>query len=1078
MKRYIVSLLCFMVAVCAWADVTVKGVVYEPDGEPAIGATILQKSKKTNGTATNLDGEFTLKVSDPNATLVVSYIGMETQEVKLEGRTNITVKLKAQGVALSEVVVVGYGTQKKINATGAVKTIGNDVLDARPVTNAVQGLQGAVAGLNITSDAGGELGGSMNINIRGVGSIGEGSNSAPLILIDGMEGDLSTINPNDIENISVLKDAAAASIYGSRAPFGVVLVTTKSGHKGGTRVNYTGSVRFQNPMKVPHMADSYTMALMINDAAVNSGENARIGNGQLGKILSYQRGELQYATEGYQNDMAKWKSHRESWGNTNWYDVYLKPYTTSQEHNLSITGGNDGITYFLSGNYLGQTGLFNFADEKYQRLSLNSKVNVTFNKYVSLNWSTRLIVTENEKPSALNTLFYHNIARREATIPVYTPTGEYHPDSMIESLLNGGRQISKGQQLYNQAHLIIEPVKDWKLHAEVNSRIENNPFTKQFNPIYYTRPDGERQGYQVLATGMAATYGFYGNGDFKVYPDIDKIYYEKRQGNVNYLSTNFYTDYNFTLADKHNFKFLAGMQTEYYSTDITRVANTNIISSEKPYLPQTSINDNGVMTSESKGEWSSVGIFGRLNYNYEDRYMVELNMRGDGASRFPKNQRWGYFPSVSAGWNVANEKFFESVADKGFNYLKLRASYGQLGNQNTTSFYPFYQQMSTTPGVAVIGGNQVMTLPMYSPFSSSLTWEKIENIGAGIDFGFWNNRLSGSFDVYQRTTKDMVGPSRALSQIYGAAAPKTNNAELRTRGWEFEASWRDRIGKDFNYGISVSLSDFQTVVSKYDSPDNKVDNWYQGKEYGEIWGYKTVGIAKSDDEMRAYLAQHAQGPSMGSGVTSIWGGGDLMYADLDNSGVVEEGSRTLDNHGDLVKIGNTTPRYAYSFTLEAQWKFIDVRAYFQGIGKRDYFIAGNTFFGFGKNEWQNSLFMEHLDYFRLAGAPLGANYENPYYARLRWDANNQLPSDRFVQDASYLRFKNLQVGFNLPANTKLAKLVRKARLYGAVENLFCLSNLRIFDPEALSAENGDYNDGVGRAYPQYRTYSVGLEVTF
>lgn len=1078
MKKYILTLLCALIStVASLAQTKVTGTVLEPSGETVIGATVVEKGQKANGTTTNIDGKFTLNVSSSNATLVVSYLGMETQEVKLAGRTNVQVTLKSGAVAIDEVVIVGYGTQRKINATGAVKTIGNDVLEARPITNAVQGLQGAVAGLNITNDAGGELGGSMDINIRGVGSIGEGSNSSPLVLIDGMEGDLSTINPNDIENISVLKDAAAASIYGSRAPFGVILVTTKSGQRG-TQVNYSGNVRLSRPISVPHLADSYTFALMLNDAAYNSGSNPPISAGSLERILKYQRGEIDYATEAYESDKTKWKTHRESWGNSDWYDIFLKDLTTSTEHNMSVSGGGDKVTYYLSANYLGQTGMFNYADEKYQRLSLSSKINVKFNKYVTLNWQTRLISTDNKKPSALNELFYHNLPRREPTIPMYLPNGEYHPDSMIGSLLYGGDQNTRTQQLYNQANLVIEPIKNWKLHAEVNSRIENNPYTRQFNPISYTRPDGETQYYQVLATGASPVYGFYSDGSFKVYPGTEgDIYYEKRQTNINYFSTNFYTDYLLKINDKHEFKFLVGMQTEYYKRDITRVANMSILSQDTPYLPQTSINDTGTMVSESKGEWSSVGVFGRINYNYADRYMAEINMRGDGASRFPSDQRWGFFPSFSAGWNIAEEKFFEPLKNSWWQYFKLRASYGTLGNQNTTSFYPYYQSMTTTPGTSVLGGNQVTTLPMYSPYSASLTWETIENVGAGVDLGMFNSRLMVSFDWYQRKTKDMVGPALALSQVYGADAPKTNNAELRTRGWELELSWRDRIGKDFSYGISASLSDYKSVVTKYDSPDSKIDNWYQGKEYGEIWGYRVLGIAQSDDEMTAYLAKHAQGPSMGDRVTSIWGGGDLMYMDVDNNGEVTQGSRTLDDHGDLCKIGNTTPRYAYSFTLEAQWKWIDFRAYFQGIGKRDYFISGNTFFGFGKGEWQNSLYLEHLDYFRLAGSPLGANTDS-YYARIRWDANNQLCSDRFLQNASYLRLKNLQIGFSLPKTTKLAKFVKKARLYLTAENLFTITSLRIYDPEALSGGDGDYSDGAGKAYPMYQTYSVGLELTF
>lgn len=1073
MKKLLSMIACCLVAVAAWAQTTVTGTVFEPSGEPAIGATVQEKGNPASGAATDIDGNFSIKVSSTKATLVVSYIGMESQEVRLDGRTKVDVHMKENSTLLEEVVVVGYGTQKKINATGSVRTIDNEVLESRPISNAVQGLQGAVAGLNISNDGGGAPGSEMNINIRGVGSIGEGSDSKPLVLIDGMEGDLSTINPNDIASISVLKDAAAASIYGSRAPFGVILVTTKGGDRG-TRVTYTGNVRFQQPVSVPDAVDSYTWALMCNDAWINSGNNAMFGSGQLEKILQFQQGKLPYGTEPSKTNKSEWLKDYSCWDNVNWYDVYMKDLAVSHEHNLSVTGGGDKVSYYFSGNYLDQSGIFNYADEKYQRLALSGKVNVKFNDYVSFQWTSRLIWTSNDKPSALNALFYHNLGRRLPTNPLYLPNGDFAPESMVSNLRDGGRQKTNTLQFYNQANLVITPIKnvDWAIHAEVNSRLENNPFTRQFNPIGYTGPDGSYN-YIPVFNGLEAKRSINGNGEFVVYPGAGEKYYEKAFTKVNYFSTNFYTDYSLSINDKHNFKFLVGLQTEYYQRQIDRMAHYDILDPNKPFLPSEIASENA-MISEVKGEWSTMGIFARVNYNYMDRYMAEVNIRTDGASRFPSDQRWGWFPSFSLGWNVAQESFWEDWSNV-CNYLKFRGSYGVLGNQNTTSFYPYYQRMVTSGADVIIDGKQVNKLPVYDPYSTSLTWEKIHNWGVGLDFAFLRSKLQGSFDWYERTTKDMVGPARAFSAAFGGAAPKTNNAEMRTRGWEFELSWRDRINEDWSYSISASLSDYQSKITKYDSPDNAIDKWYQGKNYGEIWGYQVLGVAKSDDEMREYLAQHSQS-NLGTNI-GTWGGGDLMYKDLDDNGSVDAGSRTLDDHGDLRVIGNETPRYAYSFTLEAKWRFIDLRAYFQGIGKRDYFIGTSTFFGYGANPYQVTLFKDHLDYFRYAGSELGANLD-PYYGRLRIDANNVQVSDRFLQDASYLRLKNLTVGFSLPENTKISKYVQKARLYFSAENLFTWTKLKIFDPEAISFNDGDYDGGAGKTYPQYRTYSIGLELTF
>lgn len=1067
MKRYIFLIFALFTVLVAGAQISVTGTVYEPDGQPAIGASVIEKGVAAKGAVTDLDGKFRIKVTSSDATLIVSYVGLETQEVSLSGRRTIEVYMTENSNQLSEIVVVGYGTQKRINATGAVRTIDNEVLRSRPVTNAVEALQGAVAGLNITNDAGGETDRTMQMNIRGVGSIGEGSNSAPLILIDGMEGDLNSINPDDIESVSVLKDAAAASIYGSRAPFGVILVTTKSG-QADTRVNYSGNVRFLQPVNVPRPADSYTMALMVNDAWTNAGGNPQFNSIRIDKIRDVLAGIIEPGTEA-QNSL-NWKGTYASWGNTDWYKEYVKNVAVAQEHNASVSGGSRKVKYYFSGNYLDKEGIFRHADERFKRMGLSGRINIRFNDYVTFAWTSRIVATDNNKPSALGPLFYHNLARRYATEPVYLPNGEYHPNSLIQWMEDGGRIKDKTQQFYNQANLIVEPVSNWKIHAEINSRIEHNPYSRQFKPVYYTAPDGSKR---PVAYGDTGRHEFNSDGSFNVVPEDGESYYEKANRAVNYFSTNFYTDYSLTLGSAHNFKFLAGVQTEYYHHNFDRVATSNVLIDEHPFIPSES-GSASTMVSEVNEEWSTVGVFGRINYNYDDRYMIEVNMRGDGASRFPRNQRWGYFPSASVGWNIAQENFWRPLY-RTWNYFKLRADYGVLGNQNTTSFYPYYEKMATNTGQAVIGGSQATILPVYTPYSTSLTWEKIENVGAGVDFGLLNSRLNGSFDWFRRTTKDMVGPAMSLPGVYGAIVPKTNNAELRTNGWELELSWRDHIGADFSYGISAALSDYSTVITKYYSSDNNIKGWYQGKKYGEIWGFETLGIAKSDREMNEHIAKHPQ-----SSISNIWGGGDIMYKNQDSDPAINKGAQTLDDHGDLVVIGNTTPRYAYSFTLDARWKFLDIRAFFQGIGKRDYFFGdGNTgnftFFGYSGKPWQVSLNYDHLDYFRFAGSLLGANDEDPYYGRLRTDAANIQYCDRFLQDASYLRLKNLTVGVSLPQSARLSRWVKKARLYFAAENLFTITKLRIFDPEAID-NNAGY--GAGKCYPQYRTYSVGLELSF
>ena len=1076
LKQRILLSICFLfVSAATMAQFTVKGIVIDSEKEPAIGASVGEKGDSTRRVVTDIDGKFTLNVSKANATLVVSYVGYEPQEIAIKGKSMVEVILPDNSTAMDEVVIVGFATQKKINATGAVKTIDDAALKSRPTANAVQSLQGVIAGLNITNDAGGAPGSTMNINIRGIGNLGDGSNSSPLVLIDGMEGDINTLNPADIENVSVLKDAAAASIYGSRAPFGVILITTKNGVKGQSTkvaVNYSANVRVQQPISVPNMVDGLTYANMLNDAYLNSGGTAPFSTDHLKKINDYMTGKSNLSM-GFYETLDTWYKNQAGYGNTNWYDVYVKDHTVSNEHNLSVSGSTKAIDYRVSGNYMGQTGLFKYANEKYSRFNVAGKINARINKYLTVGWSTRFAGDSNNKPSVMDDLFFHNLGRTSPVIPLVNPyNGEYHEDSMMQPILQAGRVNSETQKIYNQLNVIVEPIKSWKIHVELNSRLERNPYTRTFNPMTYHMPSGKVEYLTAFRDITANQHTINAStGVFSVSPAAGETYWEEAKSKNKYFESNVYTDYNLKLKSGHEFTFLLGEQSEYYKTSTIRHADYNYPSATEGQVYRQ-------LDSDVKGEWASLGIFARANYNYKYRYLAEVNFRADGASRFPADQRWGYFPSASVGWNITEEPFMKKVRDSFLDNMKLRASYGTLGNQNTTSFYPYYQAMYVNTTALVLGGQQQSSLPVYSPYSASLTWETIVNKGAGIDLTLLNNRLLASFDWYERTTKDMIGPAQPLSAMYGAAAPKTNNAELRTRGWEVDLTWRDHIGK-FNYSIQANLSDYNTIVTKYYSPTEQCfgtnpssrngNYWYEGKKYGEIWGYHVLGIAKNDDEMNAYLDRVSQ-----SSLGTNWGGGDLMYADINGDGTVDAGSGTLSDHGDMVRIGNSTPRFAYSFTIQGDYKWFDFRIYFQGVGKRDFLFENCAPFYGISNEWQRDLFTNHLDYYRYAGSELGANL-NSYYGRIRIDQNNILASDRFLQNAAYLRLKNVQLGFSLPKGTKLDRVIKHARLYVSGENLLTWTKLRIFDPEGID-NGGGY--GAGKVYPNYRTFSVGLDMTF
>lgn len=1063
----------------------ITGLVTDSKNEPIIGATIKAEGT-TLGTITDIDGKFRIEVPSVNINLVVSYVGMKPQRIDLRNKSGqITVVLQDDEKILDELVVVGYGTQRKINATGAVKTIDAKAIESRPISNAVQGLQGVIPGLNITNDNGGAPGQEMNINIRGLGTIGEGSSGAPLVLIDGIEGSLSAVNPNDIESISVLKDGASASIYGSRAPFGVILITTKSGEEGKIRISYSGNLRLTNPVNVPKPVDSYSYALAMNDSYFNSGGNPPYNATWLDRILKFQRGEY---TSGYEKyGLRTEKIIKDgvvtglTWGwdtfaNTNWYDVHIKDIAPAQEHNFSISGGGKTASYFLSTNYLDQSGIFTYADEKYNRFTVNGKLDVKLTENLKLQWSSRFIDIVNNRPTSmtgLGNLFYHNLGRRNPLSPLVMPTGEYSGESMIQALQNGGKHIDKNQTFYNQLQLTYEPLKNWRVYADIGSRIENPRSSKQFKKIWITQPDGKIQ-YLPVYEGIENRNDINVDGTFRRWPGAGETFYERAFGHVNYFSTSFRTDYEFKV-NKHNLKFLIGSQSEYYYTETVRVASDDILIDDKPFLPVGS--GTNPRMSEKKGEWSNLGFFSRINYNYADRYMLEMNLRADGASRFPADKRWAVFPAFSVGWNVAEEAFFEPVKTKGIEMMKLRASYSKLGNQNTNSFYPYYQYMNINTSTLLIDGKEAIILKAPQPFSTDITWEKIENIGAGIDLILLKNRFTVTFDVYQRTTMDMVGPAKPIPNIFGATVPRTNNAELRTRGWELELGWRDKIGKDFNYTISASVSDFNNIVTKYESTEKRINGYYVGKDIGDIWGYSVIGIAKSDKEMLEHLKNHSQ-----SSLGQNWGGGDFMYRNLDNDPAINSGSMTVDNPGDLRVIGNSTPRFAFGFNLGFQYKSFDFKTFIQGIGKRDLSflnlngsIHAAPFLGVA-SEWQRSIYKEHLDYFRFVGDPLGANMD-AYYPRIRFDANNHYAADYYIQNGAYARVKNIQFGYTFPKNDFFKKIFTHARIYVSGENVFTLTKLRIFDPEAALGA-ADSEMGSGKTYPINRVFAAGLEINF
>ena len=1018
-----------------------SGVVVDASGQSVIGASIQIKGTST-GTVTDIDGNFSLSGVKPGDVLVVSCISYVTQEIIWNGQT-LNIVLEEDNMLLEEVVVVGFGTQKKVNATGAVSTVSSKEISARPVNSVTDALQGVVAGMTLsTPSSGGTLNSNKSINIRGIGTIGSGSSVVPLILIDGMEGTLESLNPQDVESISVLKDASASSIYGSRAAGGVILVTTKSGKEGKTVVNYNNSFRFNSPLNMPEMMDSYSWAVYMNTASINSGNGSWFSDKKLADIKAAQKDpSMQTMFKNTNNRWEVWDSNDIlPIGNTDWLKEQFGN-SFSHEHTLSVNGGSEKIRYYFSANYLNQDGILRHGDDNKQRYTATGRIDADITKWLNLTYSTRFVRTDYEAPSVMvngTDEFYHNMCRYWPIIPTKDPNGHWVAESYISRLMDGGMYKTQSDVFSQHLALRATPVKGLNINAELNYRIIN----------------------QNSHTDWQTTYGY--DCDGNPFVDFNANSAVREYNNKsNYFNPNIYADYSHSFGE-HNLKVMAGFQSEYWHGRTLNGQQYGIIAG-LPTLDTTSSNPT---VSGGYSTWTTAGFFGRINYDYAGRYLVEANLRYDGSSRFLRENRWNLFPSFSAGWNIAREPFWENLT-KWVNVLKIRGSWGELGNQNTDSLYPFYPAMSYTPK----GGNWIVNdakpniSGQPSLVSSALTWERSRTWEVGLDFGAFNNRLTGSFGYYQRKTYDMVGPAPELPDVLGTAEPKTNNLDMTTKGWDLQISWRDAVN-DFTYGVSLVLSDSKTIIDKYPNPAKELSKYYDGAVYGDIWGFETVGIASSQAEMDAHLAKADQ-----SYCGSNWTAGDIMYADLNGDHVVDEGEYTADNHGDLKVIGNSTPRYNFGLNFDFAYKGFDLKLFFQGTLKRDYMPGSATFWGAtGTGKWQALGFTAHSDYWTPENT--GAYYPRPDWGGWR----NTWTQTRYLQNAAYCRLKNVTLGYTLPSRLTQKIYVQNLRLFVSAENLLTITKFTdIADPELIGA---GYGGNLGKTYPLSKTVSFGVSVTF
>ena len=1060
---------------------SISGKVFDTNEEPLIGVTVTIEDT-TIGAITDIDGAFTLQVPEGKVVLNVSYVGFVPQKVTVaSGQSNVTVRLSEDAVLLNEVVVVGYGKQKKVNLTGAVASVGGEELENRVTKSLSSMLQGTVAGLNVTTSSG-VPGSSASINVRGITSIHE---SEPLVLIDGAVGDIDRVNPNDVESISVIKDASAAAIYGARAAFGVILVTTKSGaaKDGKATVRYSGRFGWQAPTtSTDYETTGYWSVYTINQFwQANSGtlyvdytdqDMQELWNRVNDKT---EHPDRPWVVEDVRNGRNQWVYY----GNYDWWHSLYRDNRPMQQHNVSISGGKDDVKYFVSGSYDKQTGILRENPDIYRKYNLRSKIDFRINEWLTMSNNTSFYSSQYSylgDGDVENTLAY-SARHALACFPQKNPDGSWlYSTPYLNYKVANGRHILLGENSHrnverstdftNTTRLVYAPIRELSFTGDFTYRQYQSRNTSRSNVMYYREyPDGELLSY---ATGAGANR-------------LDEAV------NTNqYYSTNIFGTYDDTFNQAHHLSVVGGMNYEAWKNKNISAYGENLVSTDLDDLDLVGQNAEGATITGVGGgqnEYALLGIFGRINYDYKSRYLFEVSGRYDGTSRFASGSRWGFFPSASAGWRISEESFFQPVR-QWIDNLKVRGSFGSLGNQNISSYYSFARLISISSLGYTFGEGSV--LPKYSslsaPIASGMTWETAQQWDFGFDLTMLGNRLNLTVDGYIRDTKDMLTDGVDLPGVYGADLPDMNAADLRTKGYEITLNWRDRLtlgNKPFEYSVGLNLSDYKSVITKYDN-ENKTfaKDYYEGMEIGEIWGYVTDGLFQTDEEAKAYAEKVVLSYVL-KGQTGGWQAGDVKFVDLDGDGKVGIGSNNVDNPGDRKILGNSLPSFSYGISASAQWNGFDVSAFFQGTGNHYWYPAGQSMPFWGPYSYPYLSFLQK-DF--LADVWTAENTDAYFPRAMAYSASSGVLSnvnDRYLQNLRYLRFKNLTVGYTLPQSWTGKARIESVRIYFTGENLCYWSPLkkhsRYVDPEAAIDRSDAYNNAY---YPWQKSFLFGIDVTF
>lgn len=1018
-------------------DNACTGVVVDQNGETVIGASVVVKGT-TNGTITGLDGDFSIPNVKKGDVIVVSYVGYMNSEIIWEGKP-LKIALKEDSKTLDEVVVVGYATVKKANLTGAVSAVDDKVLADRPIVNLGQGLQGTIPNLNITTS--GQPGKGSSFNVRGETSINGGS---PLVLVDGVQMDPNLINPQDVASVSVLKDAASASIYGARAAYGVILITTKSGRKNmPTQVSFDASVSFNSPTTRPEYMNSMEYAHWMNAANNTTSGRDLLSQEEMEHIEAYFYDPVNNLPVFVAKDPSSWQygncqaGKYAYCGNTDWMkEMYKKTYPV-QKYNVNINGGSDKATYYTSVGYMDQGSLMRYGDEGFRKFNMVNNINYDINNWMHVSMKTSYIRTELDglaQDAVHGESWIGNDT--QPLMPVKHPDGNWSGQgnyTNFAAVLDemGSRKTTKND-FWNTLALKLTPLKGLTINMDYT-----------FN--YYAEHGKVHR----------KTFNEYGiDGKFlQVFQHSRPSGVSESQANDTYNAFNLFGDYELTLG-KHYFKVMAGYNQETKHTRGFSASRDELISND---LPSMNAATGEKYVGNSDDSWATRSGFFRVNYSFADRYLLEVNGRYDLSSKFPKDDRSVFSPSFSLGWNLSEESWFKQTTNGFFDELKIRASYGSLANQALDNgWYAYLSNYGTGTLGYIMGGKQPQYVLPGGLVSNTVTWEKVTQWDLGLDFVILQNRLKGTFDYYQRKTTDMLGPGRILPNILGMSEPLENAADMVTRGWELALTWNDQLDNGLHYSVGFNLSDTRAEITKYDNPTKSLSSpYYEGQIVGDIWGYES-SLFQSADE----IASAPDQSKLDGGISKV--PGDIRFMDIDGNGVVDYGENTVDKPGDMKIIGNNKARYRYGFNISADWKGFDLGIFFQGVGKRDLMLPYTFKWQYG-SMWQVPTAVGN-DYWREDNA-------GGWLPVARFNGSKALGQNqtRYLLDASYLRLKSLSFGYTLPVSLTKQWGIQKCRVYFTGENLLTFKHT----PEGFDPELDD-----PYKYPQQKSLALGLNVVF